>query len=735
MSNRIKILPSSFNQLQNLNYLRLDNNELKELPVSFGKLKSLNKLWLSSNKLSELPMPFGELKNLRELYLNNNQLSELPMSFGELKNLRVLVLENNQLSELPVSFGKLKSLNKLWLSSNKLSELPMSFGELKSLNKLWLSNNKLSELPTSFGELKNLSVLVLEDNQLSELPMSFKELRNSFKLFVRGNPLETPPIEVAQKGIEAIRNYFEALEATAGEQKQPLNEAKVLFVGQGEVGKTSLVKRLVFNEFDKHENKTNGINIENWALPVNEQDIQLNLWDFGGQEIMHATHQFFLTKRSLYILVLDARQDEQQSRIEYWLKLIQSFGSNSPIIIVINKIDQHQLQLNKRGLQTKYAGIQAFIETSCCQNQGINELKQTIQQALSEMPHIHDSLPASWFDLKQRLEKMNEDHISYEKYQNLCKRRKISNQSHQKTLLAFLHDLGVVLNFQDDKRLKDTNVLNPEWVTEGIYKLLNAHQLFHSKGVLHCDDLEGLLGERYQNKQQFIIDMMEKFELCFKIEKNQYLIPNLLPKEQPYLDNWDYKNSLAFQFHYDILPTSIMSRFIVKMNNHIVDKNYWFSGVILKHDNNQALVKSDVEDKKIQIWVIGNTKGKRSFLQIIRAKLNDIHKNLHKINAREIVVYQDIELEYKDLLDVEEMGETDFLIPKLKKRVPLAELLDGIDEKAVRQLSENTKRIGETSKEEQKTAEKFRFTVTTTLTAIGLTLTAIGIALRVFGII
>ncbi len=134
--------------------------------------------------------------------------------------------------------------------------------------------------------------------------------------------------------------------------------------------------------------------------------------------------------------------------------------------------------------------------------------------------------------------------------------------------------------------------------------------------------------------------MMEKFELCFKIEKNQYLIPNLLPKEQPYLDNWDYKNSLAFQFHYDILPTSIMSRFIVKMNNHIVDKNYWFSGVILKHDNNQALVKSDVEDKKIQIWVTGNTKGKRSFLQIIRIKLNDIHKNLHKINAREIVVYQ-----------------------------------------------------------------------------------------------
>ncbi len=126
------------------------------------------------------------------------------------------------------------------------------------------------------------------------------------------------------------------------------------------------------------------------------------------------------------------------------------------------------MQLNKRGLQIKYAGIQAFIETSCCQNQGINELKQAIQQALCEMPHIHDSLPASWFDLKQRLEKDKKDHISYIEYQNLCKRRKISNQSHQKILLSFLHDLGVVLNFQDDNCLKDTNYS----IAKGFYTVM-----------------------------------------------------------------------------------------------------------------------------------------------------------------------------------------------------------------------------------------------------------------------
>jgi hypothetical protein len=45
---------------------------------------------------------------------------------------------------------------------------------------------------------------------------------------------------------------------------------------------------------------------------------------------MHATHQFFLSKRSLYILVLDGRKEEDA---EYWLKHIESFGGDSPVLM------------------------------------------------------------------------------------------------------------------------------------------------------------------------------------------------------------------------------------------------------------------------------------------------------------------------------------------------------------------------------------------------------------------
>jgi GTPase SAR1 family protein len=106
--------------------------------------------------------------------------------------------------------------------------------------------------------------------------------------------------------------------------------------------------------------------------------VRLNVWDFGGQEIYHATHQFFLTKRSLYLLVANCRTSEDENRIEYWLKLIQSFGGQSPVIIVGNKKDEQPLDINRKALRTKYPNICAIIETSCQSGDGIADLRSTI---------------------------------------------------------------------------------------------------------------------------------------------------------------------------------------------------------------------------------------------------------------------------------------------------------------------------------------------------------------------
>jgi hypothetical protein len=111
------------------------------------------------------------------------------------------------------------------------------------------------------------------------------------------------------------------------ERKRSLNEGKLILVGRGEVGKTSLVRRLSENEFRGDESKTQGINITNWPLRCGSKTLRLNVWDFGGQEIMHATHQFFLTERSVYLLVLNGREGAEDFDAELSKVLVESHRS------------------------------------------------------------------------------------------------------------------------------------------------------------------------------------------------------------------------------------------------------------------------------------------------------------------------------------------------------------------------------------------------------------------------
>ena len=466
------------------------------------------------------------------------------------------------------------------------------------------------------------------------------------------------------------------------EEKRPLNEAKILLVGEGGVGKTSLAKRLLENTFDPHENRTEGIDIQSWQVNVQGQKVSLNVWDFGGQEIMHATHQFFLTKRSLYLLVLDARLDENSNRLEYWLKIVRSFGGNSPIIIVGNKTDQHPLDINRRGLRQKYPQIQAILETSCLTGQGIERLRKTIQENINRLDHIRDPLPTSWFQVKTALEQMQRDYIPYADYERLCEEKGIKKPSDRRLLAGFLHDLGTALHFQDDPRLADTNILNPEWVTHGVYKILNDKELIvECKGVLERSMLDRILDvQRYpRDKHLFVINMMRKFELCFDIEPDErFLIPDLLPKEEPYTGEWD--DALAFEYHYNVLPGSIMSRFIVRSHYQVYKKTYWRCGVVLEYEGNLALVKADREDRKIFVRIKGKPIARRGFLGQIRDRFRYIHNTISGIQAQEKVAlpnHPHILVDYRHLLNLEAMGETSFVPYGLQEKIEVRDLLNG----------------------------------------------------------
>ncbi len=676
-------LPPEIGQLSSLKELDLNNNYLEKLPPEIGKLVNLRKINLDFNSIETIPPQIKNLENLKSFNLANNKtLINLPDEIFALKNLQELRLGGNKLTDLSNEIGKLKNLRHLSVWGNAIDSLPSALFTLKHLTILNIGQNEINILPSSIGELFNLEVLRIDNMSLKQLPSGIKNLTNLKELYLFGNNLSIPSeIDRQTHNPKKIIDYYFKTQ----QKSKPLNESKLILVGEGAVGKTCLVNRLLHDKFEA-QCKTEGIDRHQWKLSINEHNIRLNVWDFGGQEVLHATHQFFLTKRSIYILVLDARRGEQESRLEYWLKLIQSFGSDSPILIAINKSDEeHRLTLNQRFLNDKYPSIKGFYSTSCTTGQGIAELTLGIKETVAQLPHIHDLMPASWFELKQSLEKNTANYISYDDYKNLCVKHDITEQGSQSTLCGFLHDLGIVLNFSDDDRfdrLRETNVLNPEWVTNAVYKLLNNLELFKSHGVFAVSDLARMLdSSAYPSikEHQFIIDMMRKFELCFSITDTQtYLIPELLQNQEPDL-NWNKADSLRFEYHYDILPHSVFSRFIVRLHELISQQTYWRTGVVLAHDNNKALIKADLEDKKIFIWVTGNPATRRVLLGIIRKEFKHIHGTIKGLEAIEKVPYKNVIIDYQDLIDLEQMGEEYIIIPSLKEKVKVKELLNGVD--------------------------------------------------------
>jgi internalin A len=713
-NNKIVEIPDAIAKLQNLESLNFAGNQIVKISDAITKLQNLTKLFFERNQIVKIPDAIAKLQNLTTLDLGRNQIVEIPDVIAKLQDLTMLYLGRNQIVEIPDAITKLQNLTMLKLSGNQIVEIPDAITKLQNLTMLELSRNQIVEIPDAIAKLQNLKYLNLSNNKIVEVPSGIEKLTELEKLDLRENPLPIPPqilgppeLNKHPAPVTEILNYLRQLRQNP---VRPLHEAKVLLIGQGSVGKTSLKKQLIHNQFNQNESKTDGLEVEYWPIEINENKIRLNVWDFGGQEIYHATHQFFLTKQSLYLLVCNCRTSEEENRLEYWLKLIETFGDKSPVIIVGNKKDEQPLDINRKALLEKYPNIKAILETSCLMGQGITPLRTKIINEIKQLKEVYDLLPLPWFEVKEQLEAMTEDFISYSNYIGICVTKKIPEEKNQERLIDLLHHLGLVLSFRNHPLLQSTNVLNPDWVTTGIYALLSDEILkTQKKGIFGASELTRILDhQRYPEKRHhYLIELMKEFQLCFKLnESEQYLIPGLLPKEEP--ENTDLgQNCLEFQYHYRILPESIISRFIVLNHKKIHKQTYWRSGVILFHQEgseicNLACIKADFEDKKIFISINGREQTRRLFLALIRDTFQKIHHTFANLEMSEWVPVPDYPnhppLDYQELIGLEKMGETELPIGKLGIRPNIRQLLNGYESIESRQKQREENSMSNSSK-------------------------------------
>ena len=178
------------------------------------------------------------------------------------------------------------------LSSLGLTALPPEITSLTALTTLHLDNNQLSALPPEIASLTALTLLSISHNQLSVLPPEMAQLAENAGVQLDGNPWAEPLPELIERGWPAVRAYLAGLRVEGEAQF----EAKLMLVGEGNVGKSSLIDRLIHGSFEKDRDTTHGIELGRLVVPhpeYEDTDIILNSWDFGGQEVYRITHQFF----------------------------------------------------------------------------------------------------------------------------------------------------------------------------------------------------------------------------------------------------------------------------------------------------------------------------------------------------------------------------------------------------------------------------------------------------------
>jgi internalin A len=186
--------------------------------------------------------------------------------------------------------------------------------------------------------------------------------------------------------------------------------------------------------------------------------------------------------------------------------------------------------------------------------------------------------------------------------------------------------------------------------------------------------------------------MMKKFELCYDIESDkEFLIPDLLPKDEP--EGIEFKIVPAFQYHYPVLPSSVITRFIVRMNRYIENDIAWRSGVILKIGGNRAIVKADIEDKKLSIYIDGLEHTRRDALSAIRYELDEIHDSIKGLTPQKRIPIPEAPnaepLEYDYLLQLERDGYDEFPVKDGNRlvKIDVRKLLSGIESESQRKES------------------------------------------------
>ncbi|ESN93897.1 hypothetical protein HELRODRAFT_88095 [Helobdella robusta] len=164
---------------------------------------------------------------------------------------------------------------------------------------------------------------------------------------------------------------------------------KVVLLGEGAVGKTSLVLRYVENKFNDKHLSTLQASYLTKKLNISDKRITLALWDTAGQERFHALGPIYYRDSNGALLVYDITDEDSFKKVQTWVKeLRKMLGSDICLRIVGNKIDldkERHVSLEEAENYSASVGAKHF-QTSAKLNKGLDELFYDLSRGLMFLP-------------------------------------------------------------------------------------------------------------------------------------------------------------------------------------------------------------------------------------------------------------------------------------------------------------------------------------------------------------
>ena len=542
---------------------------LTQLEISWlRKIYWVKKLRLARNNFSSLPPEMGSyLKQCTKLDLQWNRIRVVPSCLLELPSINKLNLSHNDIIDIPDVPEWSASLSVLDLSYNRLSNLPNS-AVAPTLKNLNISHNQFRTVPHCACSFVGLTTLnIAYNSEILALPSEVGRLKSLLNLNLDGlNDLNDPPRSVRVTTADCIRYLNSRLRSARG-----YYHMKMMLVGKQAVGKSTIVARLHNKEIANES--TVGVDVSEWkyAPAYNKKTFHFTIWDFSGQEEYYATHQCFLSKRSLYLLVWNVTDgDEGIADLKPWLNNISVRAPDSCIIVVgtfLDKVSEEDRQSGKiddllRKVEELTRQYCRLVVTNIIvvglkgRMENVAKLKDYIYNAAGEykiknqyvMGH---KIPSSYHALDNKLSTIhrlvkdgNHEPIMHAaEFQKMVRDLSlvdIQDEDELRTATHFLHEVGALLHYDDRKHnLDDLYFVDPRWLCDLMSTVVTVKERnpYVKQGILRNKNIPLLFKDkRFPNRyfNQFLT-LLNRFEITLPLDKDhkQILIPSMLPEKRP----------------------------------------------------------------------------------------------------------------------------------------------------------------------------------------------------------